>query len=217
MEGKELPLPLPRGCTEVKPITHVPVVNRILRDRENREAWERRWGAREGQVQAVFDIVVRGALMDSLGDIDLREELGQIDSDTGLSHRTLLAQGSQDLRSDRYVVTTANRIGISMGEKSFCQGGEIHFKVQMGNSLSGFRKAEGDFIGIVLNPKVEGAKPMKEDEGRLIDEDQAVDIVEALILARKAMVQAEKEGTLKKFFTQEEFDRATDWVIFNER
>lgn len=202
---------LPRGCEEIPP--KLPLVK--LRT-FSEEKWIQEWEGREGVARSLFQSVAEAALTKKL-DPQLTPALRKVDEETGLALNVLLARSLDRLKKGELVVVTSNRVGIKGDTETLAVGESFHFTVQMGDSLRGKRRAEGDFIGIVLNVDSQAVRQLSKKGETDISGDLQVSALSALIDAEIARTKTEKAGENQNLFSQADVDRASDFVLFGKR
>lgn len=210
-------VPLPRGCSEIKPSPTMARIGKFLHvspiEYTPEERYEK-WGLRGRFAKDIFQMVLKHDILDYSN-----KSIDQIDPETGLSIRTLLAQGLNDARNGVIPVITNNLVGIFFqADDEFCLGGELDLAIRYGNEFVGTRKAEGKFIGIVINIEKKFTRPIKnKDETRKIDADTIGDIYHAIISAKKQLERAKRDNVLSDYQTTQELNDAVNWVLFAKR
>lgn len=215
-----LEAPLPRGCSFIPPEGHKALIGRVLKpsDRFTEDRWNKQWKDREdtvrGFMESATNYVLTGGLESQIPQLnDVDEE-----TDSGLTYRTLLAQGLKDIREGKLVVTTNNRLGITGGSNktnaALAIGGRMNCGVRNGRESMGFRQMNARFIGVVLNVDLPEAKPI--NESSVIPGYRIENIYRAIISARQDYHTEEQSGNLGEYFTQDELDRGLNWVLFGK-
>jgi len=163
-------------------------------------------------------------------------DLDDIDLDTGLSRRVLLASGIKNIEDGDLLLASSNRLGLSLNNSDFAIGGtppleeETPRIFQFGfNIRKGERHAEGSFIGVILNPSHRGFRAIrtKGDPDNFTFElpnrkaigdflDMTYQSVQAVIEAEKNLRQIQENRTHFELMTQADLDRSLDWVIAGE-
>lgn len=210
-QESEVLIGLPRGCIETPSKLPFSRVRKL-----DEHQWIKVWSEKEEIARSLFQAVAGAAISGKL-DRNLYPMLNKVDQDTGLVLRVLLARSLDKYKKGELVVATNNRMGLRSNGGVTAVGGKFHFGVQIGNTLSGQRKAEGEFVGVVLNVDSSPIRNISKKGESSISGDHQLDILSALIESEIAAIKVEKEGRSGEIFSQEELSRATDFVLFDKR
>ncbi len=208
---------LPRGCTIKHYSTLEAYTTRLfLPTNIDREAWEQKYKPYDQGARVAYESITRYFLMQGGQYPELVEPLADIDKETGLTNKVLLSQGVSSLGRGRFVLTTSNRLGMDATNKGalFALGEKMRFKGKMELRFE-TRSLEADVIGVVLNTGLRAAR-LKAGQSTSIEVDQIFSLFGAIISARKAFLREAANGDLSRFFTQEELDQSTNWVLFGD-
>ena len=209
---------LPKGCSEIEPTRVNRFMEKLFRpsDQLNKEEWQNKWASREKQARLVLELGARVVLSGEISQYapGLDNYLDGTEPQTGLSYRTLLARGIEDLKENRFIIATSNNLGLDMGkglDSVFAFGGQFEFMTEFGR-----RHAEGTLAGILLNVESKGARVPKSNQ--VSDEITGVqlsDIIKALINIQLELLRTKEENIERTYTTQQDLDAAINWVLFS--
>lgn len=215
---------LPRGCTYVPVEGFRALLGKVLPhpSEMDPEKWNKKWKDRECAAKGILEAIIRHAVSRQIDQDPIFSSmtgLDLIDHKIGvnLTNRILLAQGLIDIQAGKLVVVTNNRIGISgKGKNPLFAGGEsFRCGFECGNPLVGIRRFKGDFIGVVLNVESPAANPFKNGESNVAVAN-LVEVMNAVLHAKKRLYIVEREGDQDEYFTQEEIDCGVEWTLFGK-
>ncbi len=160
-------------------------------------------------------------------------DLEDIDLDTGLTRRILLASGIKNIESGNLLLVSSNRLGLTLPSEIFAVGGTgaeempkrttHHFSFELHKRK---RKVNGNFVGVVLNPSHSGFASMRINADinnfslELPNQNAWENFLNMTYQSLDAVIQAEKNlraiqasGSDQILMSQAELDRALDWVV----
>ncbi len=212
---------LPRGCTYVPETGLRGFIGKVLpfQTEMDPKKWEKKWGERERKAKSLTEAAIRYVVSRRIdqalnfSDLEGFEEVDPKISEN-LTNRTLLAQGLRDIQDRKLVIVTNNRLGLpSRGNNPIFAVGEAISCGLETNSLTGRRTFEADFIGVILNVESPAVRSYKNGAASISGE-ALIEVMNAVLNARKRYLVTEREGNLAEFFTQEEMDRGIEWTLF---